>query len=163
MSKNLVYGVGVRTKGERKAYENGKTTKACHAWLNMLRRCYSPSYQERYPTYIGCSVCDEWLCFQSFAEWYEENYPKDGNNYQIDKDLKALGNKVYSPSTCLFVSRSVNLFTTDSGATRGNFMIGVCWHKTSEKFESRCCNPLTKKARTSRLLHRRTICSPSLA
>ena len=39
----------------------------------------------------------------------------------------------------------VNLFMTERGASRGEWPIGVYWHKRAEKFVSRCNNPLTKK------------------
>lgn len=143
MKSKLVYGIGIYEKGKYQANVNGKNTKVYVAWYGMLQRCYDAKYQERHPTYIGCSVCNEWLSFQSFAEWYELNHPKDGGSYHLDKDLKILGNKVYSPDTCLFVSQQVNKFTIDHGAKRGQYMIGVSWHKQHEKFLARCCNPLT--------------------
>jgi hypothetical protein len=145
MKGKLVYGFGRYKKGKFKTTENGKHTKAYNAWKAMLKRCYDPKYQAKYPTYAGCSVSDEWLEFQAFARWYEDSYPSDGESYQLDKDLKALGNKIYSPSTCLFVSSAVNKFTTDHGAARGEFLIGVNWNKSNEKFLARCCNPLTEK------------------
>lgn len=39
----------------------------------------------------------------------------------------------------------VNLFTIDSGASRGDWSIGVYWDKNNGKFQSRCNNPFTKK------------------
>lgn len=36
----------------------------------MLQRCYN----NKQLSYFDCEVCDEWLCFQNFAKWYEENY-----------------------------------------------------------------------------------------
>lgn len=143
MNYKLVFGVGICEKGKHLASINGKKTKAYIAWRDMLRRCYSAKCHEAQPTYIGCAVCDEWISFQNFADWFEGNYPKDGNKYQLDKDLKIIGNKVYSPETCLFVSRQVNSFTTDCGASRGAFMIGAVWDKTNENFKSRCSNPIT--------------------
>lgn len=145
MTNKLVYGVGTSDKGKHLAWFNGRKTKAYNAWSNMLQRCYSQKELERYPTYIGCSVCNEWLSFQSFAEWYELNHPKDGGSYDLDKDLKVLGNKVYSPDTCLFVSQQVNKFTIDCGASRGMFLIGVVWNLRDEKFQAGCRNPFTKK------------------
>lgn len=145
MSNGLVHGVGIYEKGRHQAKLNGKITKPYDAWKNMLKRCYDTRCQEKHPTYAGCVVCDAWLRFQAFAEWFEINYPKDGNKYYLDKDLKVLGNKSYSPETCLFVSRQVNNFTTDSGAVRGAFMIGVSWHRQAEKLRATCGNPITGK------------------
>lgn len=145
MKQKLVYGVGISDKGKHPASINRKPTKVYDTWRDMLRRCYVPKVQQKQPTYIGCTVCDEWLSFQEFAEWYYANYPEDGNKYQLDKDLKVIGNKVYSPETCLFVSSQVNAFTTDCGAKRGQYLIGACWDRRNEKFKARCSNPLTGK------------------
>ena len=70
---------------------------------------------------------------------------QDWEGLQLDKDLLFEGNKVYSKETCVFVTRSVNLFTTDSGASRGEWMIGVIWRKDKDKFEAQVNNPFTKK------------------
>ena len=112
------------------------------AWKNMLMRCYFTKYQESKPTYKGCSVSEEWLTFSVFKCWMEA---QDFEGMQLDKDLLFEGNKVYSEGTCVFVSREVNIFTADRGAARGEWLIGVHWHKPSGKFLARCSNPFTKK------------------
>lgn len=111
-------------------------------WNSMLERCYSTKYQDKKPTYKGCSVSDEWLTFSNFRGWMEK---QDWEGMQLDKDLLFEGNKVYSSETCVFVSREVNMFTIDRGATRGEWMIGVYWHKRANKFTSQCSNPFTQK------------------
>ena len=116
--------------------------KYYETWKSMLSRCYSTKAQERQPTYVGCSVSEEWLTFSNFRAWMET---QNWENNQLDKDLLVEGNKVYSPETCVFVSGMVNSFTIDSGATRGEWPIGVNWDKGTSKFKSTCCNPFTKK------------------
>ena len=74
-------------------------------WSGILHRCYSPKWHKKYPTYIGCSVCDEWLYLSNFKEWFDKNYVE---GYQLDKDILVKGNKVYSPETCCFVPREIN-------------------------------------------------------
>ena len=153
--KATVFGVGINDadyitqKMEEIGYVGGKRKRkliwACpyyRVWKNMLKRCYSAKYQETRPTYKGCSVSKEWLTFSNFKTWMEK---QDFEGRQLDKDLLFEGNKVYSPETCVFVTKEVNMFTTDSGTARGEWMIGVHWHKATGKFMSQCCNPFTKK------------------
>lgn len=141
--KPSVYGIGFIGDGRFKSSLGNKGTRAYNLWKRMLARCYDNKTQEKRPTYVGCTVCEEWHNFQNFAEWYEENYPKDGCDYHLDKDLKILGNREYSPDGCMFVSPMVNTFISDASAARGEFMIGVCWHKRSKKLIAQCRDPIT--------------------
>jgi len=111
-------------------------------WADMLKRCYSRKYHESCPTYSDCYVCEEWLTFSNFKAWMEK---QDWEAKHLDKDILLVGNKVYSPDTCLFVDRKVNLFLVDSKKTRGCFMIGVCLEKASNKFMATCNDGSGKK------------------
>ena len=153
-AKKLVFGVGINDADyvvqrneiiEVNGKQKLKLVWVCpyyRAWHNMLMRCYSTKYQERFPTYKGCSVSEEWLTFSVFKSWMER---QDWEGKQLDKDLLFNGNKVYSGETCVLVTKAVNMFTIDSGASRGEWLIGVCWHKGEGKFMSYCSNPFTKK------------------
>ena len=112
------------------------------AWKNMLQRCYSAKYQKKCPTYLGCSVSEEWLRFSNFRRWMEE---QDWECKQLDKDLLFEGNNVYSEETCVFVTQTVNKFTTDRVNDRGECLIGVYWDKRVGRFRASCRNPFTKK------------------
>lgn len=153
--KKLVHGVGLNDsdyavqKRETIGYVDGKRKQklvwVCvyyRAWSNMVERCYSAKYQERYPTYTGCSVSEEWLTFSMFKNWMEK---QDFEGRHLDKDLLIEGNKIYSPDTCVFITGALNNFTTDRRAARGEWLIGVCWNKAIGKFQSQCSNPFTKK------------------
>lgn len=100
-----VYGVGYLGDGPYSASLIGKYTKVYYTWRAMLQRCYCSMYQENKPTYEGCTVADEWHNFQNFAKWFEDNYIE---GYELDKDLKVEGNKIYSPEACMFVSKQHN-------------------------------------------------------
>lgn len=55
-------------------------------------------------------VCDEWLDYSKFADWAARHYfPKA----HLDKDILGNGSRIYSPDTCAFVSRELNLFYKD--------------------------------------------------
>lgn len=98
----IMHGVGFFGVGRHSSKAGGK---AYQTWKNMLARCYSVDYQRNNPSYIGCSVCEEWHNFQNFAEWHGSNYRKD---LHLDKDMLIDENRVYSPSTCKFVTPSDN-------------------------------------------------------
>ena len=148
--RRLVYGIGVNDADYNvNVHEmtEGKWKKiwCCPhygTWSDMLRRCYSEKYQSRQPTYKGCSVCEEWLTFSKFKAWMEQ---QDWEGKQLDKDLLKVGNKCYCPEWCIFVDRKINNFVTDSGASRGEYMIGVSWNSERGKFITNCGNPFTGK------------------
>ena len=105
-----IYGVGFLGVGKYKAFE-GRKSNLCHKrWEGMLGRCYGKSRVLN--AYIGVTVCEEWHNFQNFAEWFYGNYPDDGCYYELDKDIKIKGNKVYGPDACMFVTRIENMSTT---------------------------------------------------
>lgn len=134
------YGIGCLGEGEYKTKENGKHTRVYDTWHDMLKRCYDEKNRsKRTLTYIGCTVCEEWLNFQNFAEWYEENYYEaEGERMHLDKDILVKGNKIYSPNTCVFVPQNINLLFIKSNKNRGKHPIGVSYHKRINRFEAGC-------------------------
>lgn len=86
---------------------------AYRPWLRMLERCYGKQ-EGRNKTYKGVTVCDEWHCYDTFSKWYSENFIP---GYQLDKDIKVKGNRVYGPDTCQFVSREENMGVLGSMTT----------------------------------------------
>lgn len=133
MSKKLIFGVGTNSRGKHKATIDGKITKSYGTWHGMLRRAYCPKRHASRPTYIGCSVTDEWLEYQEFAEWFS-NHEYSNHGYELDKDLLIPGNKIYAPDRCVFVPQQLNSLLLDSGATRGQYKQGVCFYKRADKF-----------------------------
>ena len=129
-----VFGVGINdanytVKIQESYYIEGKrkrrTTFECPyyvKWKSMLMRCYSEGYLNKNPTYKDCLVCDEWLTFSNFKSWMET---QDWEGKQLDKDLLFRGNRVYSPTTCLFVPKDVNYFMLTCKASRGDTPLGV--------------------------------------
>ncbi len=135
MGKKLVCGVGINDVDyvvnikETIGYVDGKRKRKLiwmcpfyKAWASMLKRAYSDKFKETRPTYIGITVCKEWHLFSNFRKWMEEQ-PYEG--MQLDKDLLVKGNKEYNPASCVFVPSRVNTVLIDSGATRGEYPLGV--------------------------------------
>ena len=136
-----VYGVGYFGVGEHRAKNiKGKVEKCYDCWKGMLRRSYSEEYLIKQPTYRDTTVCEEWLNFQNFAEWYEKNYPKiEGIKFELDKDLLQQGieNKVYSPDTCVFLPKSVNIYLSKLKTINTSGYTGVSWQERNKKYVSR--------------------------
>ena len=119
-------GVGYIGEGKYLSKINKKNTKYYDVWHQMLRRCYDFEYKKKRPSYDGCYVNDDWLNFQNFAQWYEENYYEvPGEIMHLDKDILIKGNKEYGSDTCCFVPNSINcLFKQKIGNTK-DLPIGV--------------------------------------
>ena len=151
----LVYGVGVndldyRTQVKEYVTEDGgrrvqKPVFLCKyytVWRGMLERCYSKKFLERNPSYIGTSVCSEWLSATAFKKWMEK---QDWSGKCLDKDIIVPGSKLYSPDTCAFVLNETNSFVTARDASRGDLPVGVYLHKRRGKYHAQCRNPFTGK------------------
>lgn len=146
----LVCGVGVNDAGyqvEHKSYavgEDGKVVrKLLHRcpfyerWKDLLDRCYSG----RHDAYKDCYVHSDWFLFSNFKLWMEK---QDWRGKQLDKDIILKGNKLYSPETCAFVSKTANMFVTARDAARGLYPIGVSFDNTRHQYLARCRHPLEK-------------------
>lgn len=117
-----VYGVGYLGVGGYKTGANGRNFKVSRVWNNILYRCYSEKSSETLPTYNDCAVHPDWHNFQVFAKWYEDNYV-DG--FELDKDLKIIGNRVYSENACTFVPAAINALLNACSKSRGDLPVGV--------------------------------------
>lgn len=107
--RTLIYGVARHSPGKFASRVNSKKTKAYQTWLCMITRCYSDRSLIDSPSYAECTVCDEWLEFQTFAEWFDINHIP---GFAIDKDILNPGNKIYSPENCGFVPTAINTMLT---------------------------------------------------
>ena len=110
-------------------------------WYDMHYRCYSKKLHERYPTYIGCSVCEEWHDFNNFLEWYKVNYYEVEINgkkskMDLDKDILSKGNKVYCPEFCTFVPHEINTMFINGTRNRGEYPLGVWLDCKNNKFRA---------------------------
>lgn len=123
-----VYGIA--------CFGDGPYTASCPAyrrWFDMVRRCYDPKWQQTHPAYVGTQVCEEWLNYQNFAKWYEQQNLADDIDWELDKDLLHKGQKVYSPANCCFLPTELNLIISTKKAIRGDYPIGVSVDPTNPK------------------------------
>ena len=137
--RKSIFGVGINdanyiTRIER----NGKSVSCPYymVWKSMITRCHSERYQKKQPSYIDCSVSDEWKFFSTFRRWMKKQ-SWEGND--LDKDILEAGNKHYSSETCIFIPRSLNALLLKRESARGEWPIGVHLHKKGV-FRANCCD-----------------------
>lgn len=91
----------------------GKNKRMYTVWRNMIVRCYKPGNNQAYLHKV--TVCDRWLTFEFFFHdvqelpgWDEQKF--SGGQLVLDKDLKQRNflSKIYSPETCVWVSKHLN-------------------------------------------------------
>ena len=106
------YGIGCTGDGKYLTAKDsdGKHPQAYTLWKGLLNRCYNEKEAKNFPEYYGiATVCDEWLNYQNFAEWFYKNrYEIGDERLHLDKDIKYYGNKIYSPYHCYLVPQSIN-------------------------------------------------------
>lgn len=134
-----VFGIGVND-APYMVYatdQNGNKTICPYykAWKDMLRRCYCPKYHSTYPTYIDCTVHYNWLSFVNFKAWMIN---KNWKGMHLDKDIKVIGNKIYSELACLFITSQVNTLLNYNVCRKGEYPTGVYFHKVAGKFRAEC-------------------------
>lgn len=105
---------GVGYSGDHPKPPYWKTAR--RLWANMIKRCYDPNYESGYYG-RGYTVSERWKCFanflqdlpelENFKEWLK-GFEKGNLKYNLDKDLKVKGNKVYTKECCAFVLESLN-------------------------------------------------------
>lgn len=144
----LVGGVGINDSDSPVSkyifwYEDGKRKqkqvwrcKAYAVWNNILSRCYNPKTLSKHPSYIGVSVCTEWLLFSNFKTWFDSNYIE---GWELDKDIMSGYAKIYSPDTCCFIPANVNCFLTNISNAKGFS------RRSSGRYQAFCSNPFTGK------------------
>jgi hypothetical protein len=132
-NRKLVHGVGIND-WDNAVVLNGKNIREYELWSCMLKRCFSKNYKEQRPTYNKVTCCQEWLSLKSFIKDVSQMKGYDMASWQLDKDILVKGNKLYSKETCCFVPLEVNSLLVNGCKLRGEWPIGVRFHKRDGKF-----------------------------
>ncbi len=124
-----VYGIGILGL----INEPVVGVKSYKIWHAMLQRCYSEkaTTRQRSRTYNDVSVCEEWLLYTNFKDWFDIHYIE---GYCLDKDLAILGCREYNPNSCSFIPNDINCLLLRSDKNRGDFPLGVHLDTESGKF-----------------------------
>jgi len=134
-----VYGTGYFGEGKYKAKIKGVIQKEYDCWVRILDRCYNENSNHKNPSYRNITVCAEWHNYQIFAEWYNKNKPCiEDIKFEVDKDLIQLKckNKIYSPSTCIFLPKKINTFLCNNQVNNNSGCAGVSFFKNNNKWRA---------------------------
>jgi hypothetical protein len=139
--KKLVYGIGFND-GKYKTSEKGKNLSVYKVWKSMLLRC-TERFQTKYPTYLGVTCSENFKLYSYFYEWYflqtyANKVDNNGSRYELDKDLLIKGNKLYSEDVCVLIPLRINSLIIKGNASRGEWPIGVSWHRRDNVYAARC-------------------------
>lgn len=121
-----VCGIGYMGEG---SYSSSNNKRAYATWSAMLLRC-SEKGEKIKPSYVECSISEEWLNFQNFAKWYEENYYElSDEKVVLDKDILVKGNKIYGEDTCVFAPQHINNLFVRKDSSKSPCPLGVSREK----------------------------------
>ena len=110
-------------------------------WYNMLIRGNDSDYFAKYhncTAYKDTIICDAWLNYNVFAEWYlnQLRFLNPSIAYDIDKDFlypiyryQTNDKKFYSPDTCLLIPHAIN-------AALANFNMSQDKYETEEEYNT---------------------------
>lgn len=100
------------TEGMPKNFLSNDYNKRVHdLWRHMIMRT-TPDFWEKFPSYEGTRVSEEWRNFMTFYEdiktldgyeMWENGY---GKRIMLDKDILGNGQKLYSKETCCFITHA---------------------------------------------------------
>ena len=131
----LVKGVGINDRKYTTTVD-GKIRKEYELWTGMLNRCYSENYHKKNPTYLGCTVSDNFKHYTYFFEWCQLQIGFGICDYNLDKDLLYKGNKEYNENSCIFLPTLLNNLFVKRQLDRGTFPIGVS--KDGKNYRAQC-------------------------
>ena len=132
VKRSLVFGVGIND-WDGSVRVDGKKIMEHQLWQDMLKRCFSEKYKQRRPTYKDVTCSKEWLSMTKFIDDVSKMKGCGLKGWELDKDIIQKGSKLYSKDTCCFVPQEINLLLTKRDNYRGEWPVGVYFHKATGK------------------------------
>ena len=81
------------------------------------------------------TVCEEWLDFANFNEWFNENYYTVGNEtMDLCRNLLNQDNDEFSPDECVFVPRRIMQLITPKNLSKSGLPRGVGYRECSDTY-----------------------------
>ncbi len=114
---------------------NSIRVQSYEVWRHMVVRC---GYHLTPPNinYTDVAISDSWQDYSNFHEDVKDMVGY-GTDFVLDKDSLIKGNRVYRKENCCFVPELINVALVKSDRTRGEYLIGVDFHKKTGKFRAR--------------------------
>ena len=108
-------------------------------YKHILNRVYNADKMDKYSSYIGCVVDESFLDYQNFFEWFKSEYYEvsTGEEMHIDKDILYKNNKIYSPTTCVIVPKTINDLFIKPSKNKG-LPIGVSLDTGNGMYMAKC-------------------------
>lgn len=122
----LVRGVGINDR-KYSTMRDGKACREYILWSSMLKRCYSAAYLLAKPSYVGCSVSDNFKMYSYFYEWCNSQIGFSNPGWCLDKDLLSTSwlSKQYHEDLCVFIPEGINGFLVRPKVPRAGLPMGV--------------------------------------
>ena len=130
-----IYGKGILGEGFK---QSESQSYSFQLWKNMLKRCYSEVSFKKSPSYEQCLTSETFNDYQQFKTWCNRQLGFGNTGWELDKDILVKGNKIYSEDTCCFVPKEINLLLVKHDKGRGDYLLGVDYHKNRKQFRARC-------------------------
>ena len=130
-----IYGKGILGEGFK---QSESQSYSFQLWKNMLKRCYSEVSFKKSPSYEQCLTSETFNDYQQFKTWCNSQLGSGNTGWELDKDILVKGNKIYSEDTCCFVPKEINLLLVKHDKGRGDYLLGVDYHKNRKQFRARC-------------------------
>ena len=118
-----VLGVGIT--GHLPVRINGVIVPEYKLWRSIIQRCYDPAYHKLQPSYIGCTVSENFKHYEFFHEWCKNQIGFGNKGWHLDKDLLSDGSRSYHEDHCVFVPLEINLVLNYNSKSRGKYLLGV--------------------------------------
>lgn len=113
-------------------------------WRRMINLCYNPTVQAANPTYVGHTVCKEWLKSHVFAEWMKQ---QPWENAALSRHVLDPNATEYNPQTCAFVSYKLIRFLQTRPDKNDQLPTGVKRVKATGLYRAVCNVPGEKNGK----------------
>lgn len=104
-------------------------------WTGMKTRVL----QKKSAAYLDCTISDNFMNFQYFAAWCQQQKGWNEDQWHLDKDFIVDGNREYHEDKCVFVPRIINVVLTNEKKPRTNGLpLGVIYDKKWNQYRAHC-------------------------